>query len=227
MVRKRIVKVLLILVTLCLPVTAQQRRIVTGKVVAVTGGDTITLLDAEKRQYRIRLDGIDAPEDDQAFGDRAKKSLSDLVLGKTVTVIGSKVDRSGRIVGKVTRADKDIGLRQIERGMAWFYRKYANELSQADARIYEQAEADARAKNRGLWASPGPIPPWELRAAHGRSDEWEQEVESGSIIGDRNSKIYHLPDCPDYSKVAEQNRILFKTEQEAVGAGYRKARNCS
>ncbi|MGH9940207.1 MAG: thermonuclease family protein [Blastocatellia bacterium] len=226
MVRIRIVKVLLILATLCLSVTAQQQRTITGKVVSVTGGDTITLLDAEKRQHKIRLDGIDAPEEDQAFGDRAKKSLSDLVLGKTVTVTGSKVDRSGRMVGKVTRDDKDIGLRQIERGMAWFYRKYANELSQDDARVYEQAETDARAKSRGLWASPGPIPPWELRAAHGQSDEWEQEVESGPIIGDRNSKIYHRPGCLDYPKVAEQNRILFKTEQEAVEAGYRKARNC-
>ena len=49
----------------------------------------------------------------------------------------------------------------------------------------------------------------------------------GPIIGNRNSKIYHLPNCPDYSKVSERNRVPFKTETEAQAAGYRKARNCS
>src|SRR5262245_49605154 len=123
MVRKKTVIVLLISVILRLSATAQQRQTITGKVVSVANGDTITILDADKRQHEIRLDGIDAPELDQAFGERAKKSLFDLVFGKTVTVTSSKVDRSGRIVGKVTRDDKDIGLMQIERGMAWFYRQ--------------------------------------------------------------------------------------------------------
>jgi deoxyribonuclease I len=49
---------------------------------------------------------------------------------------------------------------------------------------------------------------------------------TGPIIGNRNSKIYHLSNCPDYSKVAERNRVPFKTEAEAQAAGYRKARNC-
>jgi len=227
MVRKRIVKALLILATFCLSATAQQQRTVTGKVVAVADGDILTVLDAEKRQHMIRLDGIDAPESSQMFGDKARQSLSDLVRGKTVTVTSSKVARNGWIVGKVTLDGKDINLEQIRRGYAWFYRKYANELSRIDAKVYELAEDDARDKGRGLWASPGPIPPWELRAAQrGQSAEWEMEAGSGQIVGDYNSKIYHRPDCPDYSKVAERNRTLFKTEQEAVEAGYRKARNC-
>ena len=49
---------------------------------------------------------------------------------------------------------------------------------------------------------------------------------TGPIIGNRNSKNYHLPNCPDYSKVSERNRVPFKSEAEAQGAGYRKARNC-
>lgn len=48
----------------------------------------------------------------------------------------------------------------------------------------------------------------------------------GQIIGNRNSMIYHRPDCPDYNKVSERNRVFFKTESEAAAAGYRKARNC-
>jgi endonuclease YncB( thermonuclease family) len=90
MSNKATIRVLLILFALVLPASAQQQTI-TGKVVGVTDGDTITVLDDQKRQHKIRLDGIDAPESNQDFGSRAKQSLSDLVFGKTVTVSSSKV----------------------------------------------------------------------------------------------------------------------------------------
>src|SRR5262245_50122747 len=70
-----------------------------GKVVGVSDGDTITVLDEQKRQYKIRLEGIDAPESKQDYGSRAKQSLSDLVFNKTVTVTSSKKDRYGRVLG--------------------------------------------------------------------------------------------------------------------------------
>jgi endonuclease YncB( thermonuclease family) len=228
------IKTFLLLAALCLAVAAQQRQTITGKVIAVADGDTITVLDANRQERKIELNGIDAPELDQAFGERAKKSLSELVFGKTVMVASSKVDRYGSVVGKVTRDDRDINLEQIRRGYAWFYRQYANDLSRDDAQVYEQAEAEARAKERGLWAGPGPIPPWELRAAKGGEIEENQPgasktpspVGSSQLIGDRNSMIYHRPDCPDYAKVAERNRAYFKTESEAMAAGYRRAGNC-
>jgi len=222
---KQPIKAVLILLALCLPVIAQTRTI-TGKVVGVTDGDTITVLDASRQQHKIRLDGIDAPESSQAFGQRAKESLSDLVFGKTVTVTSTKTDRYGRIVGKVMLDGRDINLEQIKRGMAWFFRKYAHELSRDDARAYEQAEADAIAKRRGLWSEPGPIAPWELRAAKRNEAETQPAPTTGEIIGNRNSYIYHRPDCPDYTKVSERNRVYFKTADEAEKAGYRMARNC-
>ena len=49
---------------------------------------------------------------------------------------------------------------------------------------------------------------------------------AGQIVGNRNSKIYHRPDCPGYSSVSESNRVMFKTEAEAEAAGYRRAKNC-
>ena len=51
-------------------------------------------------------------------------------------------------------------------------------------------------------------------------------VVAGEVIGNRNSKIYHLPNCPDYNKVSERYREIFATEAAAVAAGYRKAKNC-
>ena len=44
-------------------------------------GDTATVLDAERHQYKVRLAGIDAPEKAQAFGQASKKSLSDQIFG--------------------------------------------------------------------------------------------------------------------------------------------------
>jgi len=35
---------------------------IAGRIVRVHDGDTITLLDVNKSQHKIRLDGIDAPE---------------------------------------------------------------------------------------------------------------------------------------------------------------------
>jgi endonuclease YncB( thermonuclease family) len=97
---------------LCLSAAAQQQTI-TGKVVAIADGDTLTVLDASNKQHKIRLDGIDAPESSQDFGSRAKQSLSDLVFGKTVTIISSKKDRYGRTLGKVMIEKRDVNLEQI------------------------------------------------------------------------------------------------------------------
>lgn len=147
-----------------------------GRVVGVADGDTVTVLDADKTQYKIRVAGIDAPEKKQAFGQRSKMSLSDLVFGKDVEVIASKRDRYGRLIGKVMVADPsctdracpktlDAGLTQITIGMAWWYRHYAREQAAADAGAYEFAEQEARARRAGLWRDPVPTPPWDWRHA--------------------------------------------------------------
>nr|MDP2190785.1 thermonuclease family protein [Rhodoferax sp.] len=140
---------------------------ITGKVVGVADGDTITVLDADKVQHKIRLAGIDAPEKKQAFGNRSKESLSDLVFDKTVNVETSKRDRYGREIGKVLVNGQDVNLVQVERGMAWFYRQYQREQSPNDRRLYEAAEDAAKAGKRGLWRDTEPVPPWEFR--HGKS----------------------------------------------------------
>ena len=91
----------------------------TGRVVRVIDGDTIVVLDADKVQHKIRLQGIDAPERSQAFGTKSKENLSDLVAGKSVVVDYSKYDRYQRILGKVLMNGEDVNLEQVEAGMAW------------------------------------------------------------------------------------------------------------
>ncbi|MHB1117180.1 thermonuclease family protein [Sideroxydans sp.] len=53
-----------------------------GEVVGVSDGDTVTLLDAQKTQWKIRLLGIDAPEKKMPFGQKSKQHLADLVYKK-------------------------------------------------------------------------------------------------------------------------------------------------
>ena len=137
------IKATFILFALCLSATAQQQTI-TGKVVGVSDGDTITELDEHKRQHKIRHDGIDAPESNQDFGTRAKQSLSDLVFGKTVTVTSAKRDLDGRVVDQVLCDGKSANIEQLRRGYAWFYRAYAKELRPGIAEAYELAENAAK-----------------------------------------------------------------------------------
>ncbi len=99
---------------LALACTANAETI-TGLVVGVADGDTITVLDADKVQHKIRLSGIDAPEKKQPFGNRSKESLSDLAFDKTVNVETSKRDRYGRQIGKVLVNGRDVNLVQVER----------------------------------------------------------------------------------------------------------------
>lgn len=134
-----------------------------GRVVHIADGDTITVLDVEKVQHKIRLAGIDAPEKKQAFGQRSKESLSELAYDKTVTVETSKRDRYEREIGKVLVNGQDVNPVQIERGMAWFYRQYQREQAPDDRRLYEAAEDAAKGAKQGLWRDAEPMAPWEYR----------------------------------------------------------------
>ena len=89
-----------------------------ARVVGVSDGDTITVLDVQKEQHKIRLAGIDAPEKGQEFGNKAKEHLSDLVYGKTVNLPDAKIDKYGRTVSRVLVGNTDAGLAMIQAGMS-------------------------------------------------------------------------------------------------------------
>ena len=149
----------------CSFVGIAQADTLSGRVVAVHDGDTITVLDTNRTQYKIRLAGIDAPELRQAFGSRSKQNLSSLIYNRHVTVDWQKHDRYGRTVGVVRVDGHDVNLEQVRAGMAWWYRQYAKEQAPDDRQMYERAEKEARAAKRGLWTDANPLPPWEWRRA--------------------------------------------------------------
>lgn len=135
----------------------------TGTVVGVSDGDTITVLDATKVQHKIRLSGIDAPEKRQAFGNVSKESLSGMVFQRLVQVDYQKTDRYGRLVGKVLVNGADANLEQVKAGLAWHYKAYQKEQSPEDRLVYSRAEEGASGAQKGLWSGGQPVSPWEWR----------------------------------------------------------------
>lgn len=128
-----------------------------GKVVSIADGDTITVLDAEKVQHKIRLQGIDAPEKKQAFGTKSKELLTEKIAGHDVAIEWKAKDRYGRILGEVMLGRRHINLEMVQEGMAWHYVEYSK------SKELSQAELASRRAGRGLWADQDPTPPWEFR----------------------------------------------------------------
>ena len=138
---------------------ALNAQTIQGKVVRVSDGDTITILDEARVESKIRLNRIDAPEKRQAFGEASRKYLATMVAGKSVKVEWAKKDKYGRILGDVFVGEVNVNLRMVQGGMAWHFKRFD------DTPIYAQAENEARAKKIGLWRDANPIPPWEFRKA--------------------------------------------------------------
>ena len=145
---------------------------ISGRVVGVADGDTVTLLDPANVQHKARLAGIDAPESAQAFGARSRENLSRLVFGKAVRADCQKRDRYGRQVCRIWAAPEDcprcgqtldVALAQVTVGLAWHYKDYEKEQTLEERERYSFAEDEARARRAGLWGDRQPVPPWEWR----------------------------------------------------------------
>jgi endonuclease YncB( thermonuclease family) len=152
-----------LVLTLLLGISTAWAEPLTGLVVGIADGDTITVLDSSKTQHKVRLAGIDAPEKAQPFGDKSKANLSRMVFNQNVSLDCRKIDRYKREVCVVLLNGQDVNLEQVKAGLAWWYREYRREQSLADQGYYEYAEFDAKAQRRGLWADADPMPPWEWR----------------------------------------------------------------
>jgi endonuclease YncB( thermonuclease family) len=132
---------------------------ITGKVVEVSDGDTITILVPGNNQRKVRLAEIDAPERGQPYGSKAAQMLADMVAGRSVQVRSNGADRYGRTIGRVFSSGRDVNKSMVEMGGAWVYRQYMTDPD------FLMVEKKARASMAGLWALPESerIPPWDWR----------------------------------------------------------------
>jgi endonuclease YncB( thermonuclease family) len=136
-----------------------------GRVVGVTDGDTLTVLDGANRQHVIRLGGIDAPERRQAFGNVAREALSKAAYDRRVRAECWKRDRYRREICTVWSGTRDVGLALVDDGLAWHYKAYEQEQTPEARAAYALAEREARAARRGLWQDPHALAPWDFRRA--------------------------------------------------------------
>ena len=129
-----------------------------GRVVKVTDGDTFELLDSASRQFRIRLNGIDAPEKGQDYFQASRQSLGDMLQKKHVSVRYLKKDRYGRLLADVYVDGKSwVNFKMVVTGMAWHFKKYSSD------KMLAEAERKARLQRIGLWKLPSPVAPWDFR----------------------------------------------------------------
>jgi endonuclease YncB( thermonuclease family) len=151
---------LLLLAALYAQLSFAAPNVIYGRVTAIADGDTLTVLDANNEQHKIRLAEIDAPEKSQDFGQVSKQSLSDLAFGESAVATCNGQESFGRPVCKVVINGVNVNTEQVSRGMAWVYPKYASKFS-----VLYAYELKARSSRKGLWVDKNPTPPWEYRHA--------------------------------------------------------------
>lgn len=127
-----------------------------AEVISIADGDTLTVLE-DRKQVKIRLANIDAPERKQAFGNRSRQALAALCFRKQATYEVQDSDRYGRIVAVVTCNGVNANRHQVETGMAWVYTRYNKDKTLPDL------QQQAKQARRGLWRDADPVPPWEFR----------------------------------------------------------------
>ena len=130
---------------------------ITGQVVGVYDGDTITVKFADGTHEHVRLIGIDAPElksnphaPAHELGPAARDYLRNLVVGETVDLVLGVQERDhyGRLLAYVYLDGLFINLEMVRAGYAQVY-TYPPDVGHADE--FLAAEREARAEGRGLW----------------------------------------------------------------------------
>tara|TARA_A100001011_G_scaffold139748_1_gene147723 strand:- start:284 stop:796 length:513 start_codon:yes stop_codon:yes gene_type:complete len=116
--------------------------------VQVTDGDTI-----RKGKIKIRLHGIDAPENKQqcsdlnnelyACGLLSSAFLKKIINKNDVYCRGVNKDRYGRLIAICYANEINLNSTMVEEGWAIAYRYYSND--------YIKEEENAKKNNRGIW----------------------------------------------------------------------------
>lgn len=131
---------------------------ITGTVTSVHDGDTISV-----GGEAVRLESIDAPELDQAYGPSSRAHLAAMVLGQSVTVTYAQTDRYDRVLGTVFKPDcSQVNLSQVASGAAWYYEAYQCDIDIRQRQAYAAAQVSAHTAKKGLWATAA-VAPWVHR----------------------------------------------------------------
>ena len=209
--------------------------------------DTLTAADGK----RYRLDGIDVPESDQSCldargnryrcGETATSALAQYIAGRPIqcTDVGPDSKHTDRHIGQCFVDGTDLNHWLVENGWAVNFEPYAKGRFRTD-------EDAAKGGRLGMWGgcfvSPQDFRLWLKGAAvlHGEAcppdardrlfpDEADQptgfEVKGHyAFRAFPNKGIYHLQSCGSYRRAKAKR--WFRTEADAIAAGFRKAYTC-
>ncbi len=178
-------------------------------VINVIDGDTIVV----NKGLLIRLHGIDAPELKFCGGQEAKRRLEELVLDKNVSLQELGMGEYNRVLGLVYVGGQFVNEILLKEGHAELF----GAQTSAKEKL-QQANQFARKNKIGIYDE----------CISDQPSEEECNIK-GNIHARRKTKIYHLPECPNYkTTIIETFRgeEWFCSEEEAISAGFEKAENC-
>ncbi|MEY4064917.1 MAG: hypothetical protein RIR26_1125 [Pseudomonadota bacterium] len=131
----------------------------TYMVVSCNDGDTCRLKGADAIEIKVRLVGIDAPENSkkrrkkitegQPGGEEAKNFLNSLVAGKSVTLKNYGSDPYGRNLAEIMIGNQNANLTMVSEGWAEVYRGKAPRNLDIDG--YQKAQSEAQKARKGIW----------------------------------------------------------------------------
>ena len=208
---------------------------ITGQVVDVADGDTLTIVTSWNETLKIRLAGVDCPETFQVHGEAAKQFLSFKTLKRRARIEPETIDQYGRTVGMVLVNGENINRQIVAEGHGWVFKKYCTAEYCAD---WLNLEAKAKAARIGLWEDENPTAPWDWRAKErGRNNETArvagavgQEKARGPSVGavvyhgNQRSRVFHGSGCKDFN--CKNCVVVLKSKEEAVAGGFRPHKEC-
>lgn len=183
-----------------------------GKVVAVADGDTLTVLHDGKKE-QVRIYGIECPKKQQDGFQLARAVTSALVSGKVVDIEPRDKDRFARPLAIVTVDGKNCARELVGAGLAWVHMQ---DRKRPEYRELAELEKQAKTGRLGIWAMPGPIPPWEFKPG-----EPQMPVYSGDVLTHR----FHATNCPEYN--CRSCIAIFRDRAKAIAAGYSPCPECN
>jgi endonuclease YncB( thermonuclease family) len=186
----RLISILFFLILSSVPANAD----ILGRVVNVFDGDTLEVIDSSETLYRVRLQGIDAPERGQAFSNSSRKALSELVFGRDVRVVREGLDQYQRILGHVYVSGLWVNREMIRKGMAWHYEYFNKDPRLANSEIF------ARNAGIGLWSDPKPEAPWIFRRENEQRSNPETTRDPDKFWLNTSSGVRHNSSCKHFMK---------------------------
>jgi micrococcal nuclease len=208
-------------------------REITTEVIRVTDGDSIgirhrircTVGDKVKYTASVKYIGIDALERYAPFYKSARELNKRLVYGKTVKLVFDrmKVDRYGRLLAYVYVKDIFVNAEMVRRGYA---RASSAEPNTKHAALFRRLEQEARESKRGMWSFRGLAQETEPEPVDDHREDAAAAEGDYKYVASRNSKIFHLLSCRSVERIAEENRVYFRTLKEALESNRRPCKVC-